>query len=245
MNNNFGEFLYTLRKEKGMTQAELADKLGVSNKAVSKWETGDAMPETSLLLPISRIFGVSVDELLSGERTATVSESEPEIIDSERDGDNIENNGEDKTENSTAIDRHIFTRGKDDNKTLLDKICGAVCASVMLIGVALYIFLGCFADLWDPYWVLVVVCGLSCGIISCIFDICNKQKREKKYARGENPIFGSVCGIVILSCVAIYIVISAFTGLWHPLWFIVVGGALACGIISTVGAITVHNKHKD
>ena len=62
--NNFGEFLYTLRKEKGMTQAELASALNVTNKAVSKWETGEAMPETALLLPIAQIFGVTVDELL-------------------------------------------------------------------------------------------------------------------------------------------------------------------------------------
>ena len=46
--NTFGEFLFSLRKEKGMTQAELAEKLGVSNKAVSKWETNEAMPETGL-----------------------------------------------------------------------------------------------------------------------------------------------------------------------------------------------------
>ncbi|MCI8819884.1 MAG: helix-turn-helix transcriptional regulator, partial [Clostridia bacterium] len=52
-----------------MTQAELAQALGVTNKAVSKWETGEAMPETALLLPISRIFGVSVDELLDGKRS--------------------------------------------------------------------------------------------------------------------------------------------------------------------------------
>ena len=58
--NGFGEFLYTLRKEKGITQAELAAALGVTNKAVSKWETGEAMPETAQLLHISRIFGVTV-----------------------------------------------------------------------------------------------------------------------------------------------------------------------------------------
>ena len=40
--------------------------LGVTNKAVSKWETGEAMPETSQLVPIARIFGVTVDELLEG-----------------------------------------------------------------------------------------------------------------------------------------------------------------------------------
>ena len=68
--NDFGEFLYTLRKEKGLTQSQLASLLGVTNKAVSKWETGEAMPETSLLLPLSKILGVTVDELLNGKRSS-------------------------------------------------------------------------------------------------------------------------------------------------------------------------------
>lgn len=53
--NEFGNFLYALRKEKGMTQADLAQALGVTNKAVSKWETGEAMPETGLLLSLIHI----------------------------------------------------------------------------------------------------------------------------------------------------------------------------------------------
>lgn len=64
--NDFGNYLYTLRKAKGYTQAELADKLGVTNKAVSKWETGEAFPETAQLVPLADIFGVTTDELLRG-----------------------------------------------------------------------------------------------------------------------------------------------------------------------------------
>ena len=64
----FGNFLYELRKEKGMTQQELADKLCVTNRAVSKWETGETFPETAQLVPLATIFGVTVDELLRGER---------------------------------------------------------------------------------------------------------------------------------------------------------------------------------
>lgn len=72
MINNFGEFLYTLRKEKGWTQSELADKLGITNKAVSKWETGDAFPETAQLVPLSTVFNISVDELLRGARNGNI-----------------------------------------------------------------------------------------------------------------------------------------------------------------------------
>lgn len=67
-NNDFGNFLYRLRRERGVTQAQLADELGLTNKAVSKWETGEAYPETAQLLPLASYFGVTTDELLKGRR---------------------------------------------------------------------------------------------------------------------------------------------------------------------------------
>lgn len=64
----FGLFLTQLRKEKGFTQQELADQLFVSNKAVSKWERGQSLPDISLLTPLAELLGVTVTELLKGER---------------------------------------------------------------------------------------------------------------------------------------------------------------------------------
>ena len=63
-----GKFMSQLRKEKNMTQQVLADKIGVSFKTISKWENGRGMPELSLLKPLSDELGVSINELLSGER---------------------------------------------------------------------------------------------------------------------------------------------------------------------------------
>lgn len=65
--NDFGKTLNALRKEKGWTQTELADKLGVTNQAISKWETGDSFPDTALLIPLSELFGITVDSLLKGK----------------------------------------------------------------------------------------------------------------------------------------------------------------------------------
>ena len=67
-NQKFGTFLTALRKEKGITQKELAEKLFVSDKAVSKWERGASTPNIGLLLPLAELFGVTVPELLRGER---------------------------------------------------------------------------------------------------------------------------------------------------------------------------------
>ena len=65
----FGAFVAGLRREGGMTQKELAQRLFVSDKAVSKWERGLSMPDVALLAPLSELLGVTVTELLRGQRT--------------------------------------------------------------------------------------------------------------------------------------------------------------------------------
>lgn len=64
----FGAFVSALRKEKGYTQKELAEKLFISDKAISKWETAVSIPDTTLLIPLAELLGVTVTELLTCER---------------------------------------------------------------------------------------------------------------------------------------------------------------------------------
>ena len=63
-----GRFIKACRKEKNLTQREVAEKLNISEKTVSKWETGNGLPEVGLMLPLCELLGISVNELLSGER---------------------------------------------------------------------------------------------------------------------------------------------------------------------------------
>ena len=74
----FGSFLAELRKEKGLTQKELAEKLFVSDKAVSKWETGGSIPDVALLMPLAKLLGVTVPELLECRRYAAEEAIAPE-----------------------------------------------------------------------------------------------------------------------------------------------------------------------
>ena len=68
MNNSIGSKIAELRKKNGMTQADLAEKLGITDKAVSKWERNLSCPDITTIPRISEIFGVSVDELMQCER---------------------------------------------------------------------------------------------------------------------------------------------------------------------------------
>ncbi|MCD8354902.1 MAG: helix-turn-helix domain-containing protein [Clostridiales bacterium] len=80
--NETGRFIAELRKQKGYTQKELAEKLMVTDKAISRWETGRGLPDTSLLKPLGDILDVSVSELLAGKRldVAETKEETDKII---------------------------------------------------------------------------------------------------------------------------------------------------------------------
>ena len=62
-----GQFISTLRKNKKLTQEQLANKLNITKNAVSKWERGLSLPDISIIIPLSEILGVSLYDLLKGE----------------------------------------------------------------------------------------------------------------------------------------------------------------------------------
>ena len=72
----FGDFLKELRTERGVTQEQLAELYGVSNRTVSRWETGYNMPDLEILIRLSDDYGVTIRELLDGERKETIGDEE-------------------------------------------------------------------------------------------------------------------------------------------------------------------------
>ena len=67
--SKIGRFIAEQRKKQGLTQAELAEKLFITDRAVSKWETGKSMPDSSIMLDLCKVLNISVNDLLSGEVT--------------------------------------------------------------------------------------------------------------------------------------------------------------------------------
>ena len=73
-----GGFLRTLRKEKGLTQEKLAEQMGVTNRSVSRWETGSNLPDLAVLIDLAAFYDVDLTELLNGERNGTEMNKETE-----------------------------------------------------------------------------------------------------------------------------------------------------------------------
>ena len=109
-----GKFIAKCRKEKKLTQAQLAEKLNITDRAVSKWEMGKNMPDTSIMLELCEILGITVNELLSGEKI---------------DMENMENYEKKVDENLIALKR------KDENNMTKNVIISILFSITLLIGI--------------------------------------------------------------------------------------------------------------
>ena len=79
--NKIGQFIAELRKEKKLTQKDLAAQLHITDKAVSKWERGLSCPDITLLTSVADILGVTTGELLNGQRSETLSKDIEKTVD--------------------------------------------------------------------------------------------------------------------------------------------------------------------
>lgn len=75
-----GDFLRKLRHEKELTQIQLADILFVSNKSISRWEKGKGLPDIDILIELARFYGVSLEELLDGQRNEMTDNVESTVL---------------------------------------------------------------------------------------------------------------------------------------------------------------------
>ncbi len=235
----FSEFLYELRKEKQLTQTELAEKLGITNKAVSKWETGEAMPDTAQLLPLSEILGVSVDELLRGERNGQQPQNEESRESATAPKDRIIlSSGTDRVE--IESDGSVLiggSRAEHRKKTVMEKISCCVCASLVALGAIAYVIAGLLTGLWHPLWCIAASSAIGCGIVGGIFDLCDREKKAEKRRKGENPYTGSICGIVMCVSLIVFLCVASVCNLWNVMWAAPAAGVCVCIVTGTLGGI--------
>lgn len=127
-----GKFIAELRKQQGMTQKSMADRLGISDKTISKWENGKGLPEYTLLLPLCELLEITVNELLSGERLLA---------------DDYNNKAE---ENIIHLFRESEEAEKNSRRSNLVSIIGTLALSIFLIS-ALIILVD-----FDKVWIYLI-----------------------------------------------------------------------------------------
>ena len=116
-----GKFIASCRKEQGMTQAALAEELGISDRAVSKWETAKSLPDAGIMLELCELLNINVNELLSGERIMT---------------DTYNKKAE---ENLLAMRREVDEKNRQLLNLEILIVAPATIAGLVLCGVAAYV----------------------------------------------------------------------------------------------------------
>lgn len=126
-----GKFIATERKTQGFTQRQLADLLGISDKTVSKWETGKGLPEVSLMIPLCETLHITVNDLLSGER---VSESDYQ-----------------KKAEDNMMD---LIKENEENKKQM--ILSVICGTITIIAVCSLVIIASYMDLPTAVRILLI-----------------------------------------------------------------------------------------
>ncbi|MBO6145336.1 MAG: helix-turn-helix transcriptional regulator [Bacilli bacterium] len=201
------ERLYNLRKEKKVSQEELANELGVSRQTISKWETGESSPDFDKIAPLCEYFGITSDELLTG-RTNIV---EAKDIDRRRIFArniaisvslyilslvaiivmsavfNIPVIGVGVFFSIIAVATGLiiytvinYSDKKEKKETKKDRTVKQVCEIIDIIGVVIYFLVSFTTGAWHITWIIFLIIGLFEAIVKLLFNLKDDEKEIKE-----------------------------------------------------------------
>ncbi len=190
--DNFSERLLELRKNKKLSQEEVADKLNVTRQTVSKWETNQSMPDFDKIVPLCELYGITPNELFMGLKEKDVSKN---------------------NESTTNLEEErLKVRGKAKGIAMgiilyfLSVIWIMISIPVMNINpiVASAIFL--------------LICGIATGMIVYVCIRYKKMKTEEETA--SDKLRRQISDVAAIIVTIIYLIISFKTMAWHLTWII-------------------------
>ena len=214
MNILIANKLVELRKKNGLSQEELADKLGISRQAVSKWERAESSPDTDNLICLAKLYNVSLDELLNTDET--VEEISKEVKEKE----------EEKKKTAIRISNGKIKISDDDddfeisgigisNKNkyphmseaerkrakIFDTIFSTLTGVLFLVAAIIYFLVPFFySDQWSKLWVIFLIPVWLPSILTCI--------KRRRFGPFVYPLF----------ITTIYLVLGLYYEMWHPTW---------------------------
>lgn len=146
-----GMFISTCRKKRNITQAELAEKLGITDRAVSKWETGKSLPDASIMLDLCEILQINVNDLLNGE-VVTMSEN--------------------NQKHEQTILKLLKEKQEADKRLLMVEIFIGILATVSLLGA---VFLSAFVNMETWLKVVLIIFGAIIFFCGCFIALRIEQ----------------------------------------------------------------------
>ena len=209
---NIGDRILELRKSKGYSQEDIANKLNVSRQTISKWETNQSLPDSDKIVPLCELFDISTDDLLRNKPREVISEKN-EV-------------------NNDLIYSDRFLKNKR-------KFAINLCVSIFMYFMSIMWII--FADgmgIKDEFNVVVFlgIAGIATIIIIYTCIIYSNEKKELKEYKEKmeeeiNPTVKAINQILALVFLVIYMLVSFSTGAWHISWILWVVYSIVCDIV--------------
>ena len=204
---NISERLFNLRKNKNLSQEELANILGVSRQTISKWETGESTPDFDKIIPLCEFYGITSDELLSGKKDIIEAKKEEnrnsfarnmaiaiglyiisvvfvvvadEIFNQEIIGISLF-----FIVNAIATSLIVYSSikyksEKEKEEKTENPIVSQVCGIIALVGVITYLIISFLTGAWHISWIIFIIMGLCCAIAKLIFSLKEENNNNKE-----------------------------------------------------------------
>jgi len=218
MNIEIANRLLQLRKEKGLSQEQLAQQLGISRQAVSKWERAEASPDTDNLIELAKLYDISLDELLLHQPTEKVKEESKDdekyvhvgfdgIHVKEPHGDEVHVSlkgihVKEKEGHHVDVDENgVFVNGKQypKNHFYYNKKYNFPFGLILFFGTLIYCIV---TGYWHPTWIILLSLPLFDSLVTAI--------RKRKLSSFAYPVFA----------VMIFLGMGFIYGMWHPGWVV-------------------------
>lgn len=231
--------LIKLRKKYGYSQEEVADKLGLSRQAISKWERAEASPDTDNLICLAKLYNISLDELLKTDEDIDTIVKEQVRKDDEPNKTEGVHIVDDEGNELSITDDGIKCKDPQGNNVKFSDIhdramviIAAIEGALFALAIVGYILLGVFLNMWWNGWVIFFVPGIICSIA---------RATRKKNAAKFNMVFAS-CFAFFFTCMVIP---GLEANLWHPMWLVFLAIPIYYCLVGTIHKITNRNLDED
>ena len=244
--------LVKLRKKYGYSQEELADKLGLSRQAVSKWERAEASPDTDNLICLAKLYGVSLDELLDTEEDIdTIVQEQVKEETPAQEEEKVEINKDD----------HVIFVGKNGKKVTINDdgvtcynadgtvkkhqfdtkmaIIGAIEATLFTLAIVAYVVTSAILGWWNIMWIVFFIPEIICSIARAIV---------RKNANHFNMAFVATFTFFFVSFflpIALGSYGISMPMLWHPMWVVFLAIPAYHSIVGAINKVLGKEEEKD
>lgn len=211
-----GQKLFEMRKKAALSQEQVAEVLGVTRQTVSKWETDQTTPDFDKIIPISKLYNVSVNELF-GEETK-INES----IDNQNSQTNDDNN-------NNMSEQEMFELNRKYKKRFAILLSVAICLYILSV-IPFIVFES------TTLMIVTLFIMIAAATAMIVFGAVSKPKfgKNKENDLPQNSLYKKICSIMSGIILVIYLLVSFLTGAWYITWVLWIVYAIACEIVKLI-----------